>query len=91
MNDAELVLALSVKAGADPETTRSVLRALLDLVRQGAISEDILLDPDGFHLNGAAHHHIAAPAFIRAAGPADSRLVDDLIVRAQSSPLKDLD
>ena len=82
--NTDLVKALSVKAHVEPEKAHAVLTALLDLVRDGAVSEDILLDPDGTHVNGAVHLHTID---IPKAAPADPKTVDALIARAQNHRL----
>ncbi len=84
MNEPELIAELARRTGVSDETARAILNALLDIVREGGVSEDILLSP------GLAR--VPAPATIPAIASggrmpitnhADTAAVDDLIDRAR--------
>ncbi len=78
MKRTELVNEISLRTGVEPAQARAVLDALLDLVREGSVSADILLFPTA-----------ATSEPLRTAGAnySDPLLVDDLIARARKHPL----
>lgn len=77
MNRREMVHELSVRSGVAEREAADVLDALLELVRQGHVSEDILLSPQAAK---------AAEAFATPAA-ADAPIVEELIARARLHPL----
>lgn len=85
MDRPELLNELSLRTGVEPSASRAVFDALLDLVREGAISADVLLFPTSTnaHALGVAARTPRLPV----ANHADPLLVDDLIDRARKHRL----
>lgn len=85
MNETELIRELARRASVDHGTARAVFDALIEVVREGRIADQIM-DRGTVHIAGPA----GEPALLRQPAPAsapDSRAVDELIDRAHRHPL----
>ena len=83
MNESEVVRELSRRAAVPESTAGAVFQAVRDLVRAGAITQDVL--------RGSADNplqlRVVSPELVLTAAPTDPTLVEDLIARARKHPL----